>query len=156
MINHLMLHVLGAAHVLTAILALLAGALVLLQNKGTRRHVWTGRVYLGAMLATNLTALGIYELFARFGPFHVFALLSLLSVLAGVVPVWRRKAGWMERHAQWVLGSYVGLCSAAVAEISSHLLAFPFGPTVIISSAIVLITGWVWMWVFLTRRFSAP
>ncbi|MBM4204375.1 MAG: DUF2306 domain-containing protein [Gammaproteobacteria bacterium] len=156
MFNHLLHHTIGALHLLSAVIALLAGAAVLLRTKGTRFHVWTGRIYFGAMLMTNANALAIYELFGRFGPFHVLALLSLLSVLIGLVPVLRRKPGWLERHASYVLGSWVDLCAAAVAEISSHLLRLPFGPTVIVSFAVVIIGGVTWMRVSLAKRFPSP
>lgn len=153
MIQHLIGHFAGALHLATALLALLAGALVLRGSKGTRFHVWMGRTYFAAMLATNLSALTIFELFGRFGPFHVLALLSLLSVFAGLVPALRRRPGWVQRHARFVLGSWVGLCAAAVAEVSSHLLDLPFGPVVIGSSAVVIVTGVVWMRFYLTSRF---
>lgn len=155
MINHLLMHGLGAIHLTSAMIALIAGTCVLAMKKGTAAHRRFGRTCVAGMLATNASALGIYELFGRFGPFHVLALLSLLSVLAGLIPLLRRQPGWMERHARLMTGSYVGLCAAAVAEISSHLLNYPFGPTVIISSTAVIVIGVVWMRSNLSRRFTS-
>ena len=151
--QHLTEHLLGAIHVGSAFAALISGALVLSMKKGTRTHRKMGYAYFINMLAVNVSALLIYELFQRFGPFHVLALFSLASVLAGLAPAWKRSPGWEARHARFVTGSCVGLCAAAVAETSSHFLALPFGPTVIISSTLTIVAGVVWMRISLARRF---
>lgn len=150
--QHLTEHLLGAIHLGAAFSALVAGALVLGMKKGTGAHRKIGYAYFFSMLVVNGSALLIYELFQNFGPFHVLALFSLASVLAGLAAAWRRSPGWQARHAQFVTGSYVGLCAAAVAETSSHFLALPFGPTVIISSTLTIVTGVLWMRISLTRR----
>ncbi len=134
-------------------MALMTGALVLGMKKGSRTHRRLGYAYFVCMLATNGSALMIYELFERFGPFHVLALFSLASIVAGLVPAWRRSPGWQARHAGFATGSYIGLCAAAVAEISSHFLALPFGPTVIISSLLTMVVGFWWMRRTFTHRF---
>jgi uncharacterized membrane protein len=59
------------------------GLAVVLQAKGTSRHRWTGRLYLGAMLAVNGAALTIYELTGGFGIFHGLAVVSLVTLSAG-------------------------------------------------------------------------
>lgn len=151
--QHLTNHLLGAIHLGSAFAALIAGALVLGMRKGTRVHRSLGHAYFVSMLVTNGSALLIYELFQRFGPFHVLALFSLASVLAGLVPAWKRSPGWQARHARFVTGSYVGLCAAAVAETFSHFLTMAFGPTVTISSALTIVVGVVWMRRTLARRF---
>lgn len=151
--QHLTEHLLGAIHVGSAFAALISGALVLSMKKGTRTHRKMGYAYFINMLVVNVSALLIYELFQRFGPFHVLALFSLASVLAGLAPAWKRLPGWQVRHARFVTGSYVGLCAAAVAETSSHFLALPFGPTVIISSTLTIVVGIGWMRISLARRF---
>jgi len=153
--QHLTEHLLGAIHLGSACAALITGALVLKMDKGTRVHRRMGYACLVSMLVTNGSALLIYEQYPRFGPFHVLAPFSLASVLAGLVPAWNRSPGWQARHAGFVIGSYVGLCAAAVAEISSHFLILPFGPTVIISSALTIVVGLVWLRRTLARRFPA-
>lgn len=107
----------GTVHVLAAGLALAAGSAVAVAAKGTARHRAMGRLYLGAMLALNASALLIYDLTGRPNPFHAFALVSLASVLAGVVVARRRRPGWRERHARTMLWSYVGLLAAATSEL---------------------------------------
>ncbi len=69
-IEHLQSHLLGLVHLLTALAAIFFGTAVIFSPKGTRRHRWMGRSYLAMMLAMNGTALLIYELYGRFGPFH--------------------------------------------------------------------------------------
>ena len=98
---------LGQLHFVSALVALGAGAFVLLDRKGTTRHRRVGWTYALAMLLLNATALLIYRLTASFGPFHVAALVSLATLLAGVVPMRRRRpASWLERHYFARLGGY--------------------------------------------------
>ena len=141
MIEHLQNHWLGLAHLLIAVAALLIGALVLFARKGTRRHRWLGRAYLASMLALNFSALLIYEVFGGFGVFHWLALFSLATVLGGYQAVWRKFPGWKVPHANFMVGSYVGLVAAAVAEVTSRVPGWPFGATVFISSAVVVVAG---------------
>ena len=141
MIEHLQNHWLGLAHLLTAIAALLIGALVLFARQGTPRHRWLGRAYLASMLALNFSALLIYEVFDGFGVFHWLALFSLATVLGGYRAVWRKFPGWKLPHANFMVGSYVGLVAAAVAEVTSRVPGWPFGATVFISSALVVVAG---------------
>jgi hypothetical protein len=41
--------------------------------------------YVSAMLIVNVTALCLYRLTGRFGPFHALALVSLANVIGGIV-----------------------------------------------------------------------
>ena len=88
---------LGLFHLVTAIVALTAGAAVILSTKGTRRHRQMGWVFVASMMAMNGSALLIYRLFGRFGPFHVFALISLASVAAGTIAAIRARRARIER-----------------------------------------------------------
>jgi uncharacterized membrane protein len=141
MIEHLQNHLLGQFHLLTAIAALVVGALVLFARKGTHRHRWLGRAYLVSMLALNFSALAIYEVFDGFGVFHWLALISLASVLGGYQAVWRKFPGWKFPHAHFMVGSYVGLVAAAVAEVASRVPGWSFGASVFISSVVVVVAG---------------
>lgn len=144
MIEHLQSHLLGLVHVLTAVTSIIFGTAVLFNRKGTRAHRLLGRGYVLAMLAMNSTALLDYELFGRFGPFHWTALASLATLLGGYLSVRRRSAGWQVRHAYLMATSYAGLMAAAVAEVASRVPGWSFGPSVIISSAAVLVAGfWI-------------
>ncbi|GJM40669.1 MAG: hypothetical protein DHS20C20_09510 [Ardenticatenaceae bacterium] len=114
---------LGLIHTIFGVVALLAGTAVILLRKGTRWHRTLGHIYLTNMLALNISALFIYRLFGTFGPFHWLALISLLTLIAGMVPIFTRrpKGGWLELHASFINGSYVGLVAATAAEIASRL-----------------------------------
>lgn len=138
-------HLLGTAHLAVAILAIGVGGLVAVARKGTGRHRVLGRIYVLAMVAVNVTALAIYELFGGFGPFHAAAIFSLVTVIAGVVPVRTRTPFWLPRHAWWMGGSYVGLLAAAVSEITTRYLEWDFGLTVALSSGLVLAAGLTFM-----------
>jgi uncharacterized membrane protein len=150
-IEHLQSHPIGLAHVLSALAAIVFGAAVLFTRKGTSRHRWTGRCYVGSMLALNLTALLDYELFGHFGPFHWMALISLATVLAAYRSVRKKAPGWKVSHAYLMAGSYVGLIAAAVAEIASRVPGWSFALSVVISSLAVIVIG-LWMMDRLTPR----
>lgn len=136
------MNVLGWFHTVCALVALGSGAAVLLRRKGTRSHRRIGRVYVGSMLALNVTALMIYRLFGGFGPFHVAAVVSLLTVVAGTIPAVRRKpANWVEHHYAWMTWSYVGLCAATVSEVATRVPGFRFWWAVMIATFAVIGVG---------------
>jgi uncharacterized membrane protein len=151
---------LGWTHTVAALAALVAGAAVLLTRKGTRRHRQLGWAYVASMLLLNGTALLIYRLFGRLGPFHVGAVFSLVTVLAGTAAALRarrararrnpvERARVLERHYQWMTWSYVGLAAAAVSEIATRMPALRprpgqgpvFGITVAVASFLVVGVG---------------
>lgn len=116
-------NVIGQFHHAAAWLAIASGAMVFLRRKGTTLHRRWGYTYFTAMLALNVSALMIYRLFGGIGVFHVAALVSLATIVAGFVPVVRRRpaGGWLEMHAQFMAWSYVGLIAAAVSEAMTRL-----------------------------------
>lgn len=74
------------------------------------------------MYALVLSSFAIFEVFGRFGAFHVLALVSggTLSI-ALYFPLFRRAhSGWMEHHYFWMAYSYVGLVMAT----GSHLFEY--------------------------------
>lgn len=151
---------LGLTHTIAALAALMAGAAVLLTRKGTRRHRQLGWTYVVSMILLNVTALLIYRLFGRFGPFHVGAVFSFVTVVAGTVAALaaRRARGRrnaverarvLELHYQLMTWSYVGLVAAAVSEIATRLPALrprpeqvlAFGVTVAVATLLVVVLG---------------
>jgi uncharacterized membrane protein len=115
-------------------------------------HRRIGWVYVGSMIAMNGTALVIYRLFGGFGPFHVAALLSLATVIAGLVPVMRRRpvGGWLERHYTFMAYSYVGLLAAAASEIGTRMPRAGFWWAVLLATLMVIVVG-----ALIVRRFQA-
>ena len=138
---------LGWIHTIFGLVALLAGSAVLATRKGTRGHRTLGYLYLTSMLGLNGTALCIYNLFGHFGPFHWLAASSLLTLLAGMVPVFTRRprGRWLERHAIFLVISYIGLVAAAASEIVTRIpgLEASFGAAVGLTSALVIGVGMV-------------
>ena len=148
--EHTLQHPIGFAHLVTAMLAVAIGALVILTKKGTRRHKWLGRSYVGMLLAVNLSAFMIYELFGGFGLFHWMALFSLVTVLVGYLASRIRSPGWKVRHAYFMSGSYVGLVSALAAETLTRYISLPFFAGVAAVSVAVTILGVVLILIMLT------
>jgi uncharacterized membrane protein/tetratricopeptide (TPR) repeat protein len=134
---------LGIAHTALACVALALGAIVVLRRKGDRLHRTTGHLYVASLVATNITALNIYDLFGQVGPFHVAAIVSLATVVAGMIPVVTRRprARWFETHAYFMSWSYVGLVAAAGAEAAVRLPAVPFGPAAFAATLLVTLAG---------------
>jgi hypothetical protein len=89
------------------------------------------------------TAFLIYDLLGRFGPFHIAAILSSITVVAGWIPVRRRKPSrWVEHHAIWMSWSYVGLLAALAAETLSRVPNSPFWWMVAGASLAVVAIGY--------------
>jgi uncharacterized membrane protein len=112
----------GLFHGVLGLAAVLLGLVVVLGRKGGRTHRRIGYAYVAVMVLMNVTALLIYDLFGRFGPFHWLALVSLVTTLAGFVPAWlRRPAGWLDIHARCMSWSYAGVVAAFAAEIGARV-----------------------------------
>lgn len=135
----------GQIHLWAAAAALITGGVVVLLPKGVGHHKLIGRLYFFSMVVTLTTAMSIYDLFGGFGPFHVAAIISSASIIGGIIPAWRRKRAkhWFVSHAMWMSWSYIGLCAAAVSEISTRYLNLSMGPTVAIATSVVVLIGYV-------------
>ncbi len=83
---------LGLIHLISAIIALIAGMIVISNKKGTAFHKKVGYLYVFSMLVLNITALFIYRLTGGFNLFHIFVLASLFSIVGGMsAPLFNRK-----------------------------------------------------------------
>ena len=134
---------LGLTHLVSSLVALVLGTAVVLGRKGTRRHVWLGRGYLLSMGVLIATALPIQRLYGGWGPFHWMALAQTGVVIAGGIPLLRRRADphWRIRHAFYMTWSYVGLVAAAAAETTARIPGAPFAETVIGTVVAVVLAG---------------
>jgi uncharacterized membrane protein len=134
---------LGLVHTALGTAALLLGLALFSTAKGTARHRRLGQLYVTRMVLLNLTALFIYELFGRVGPFHFAALFSITTVVAGFVPALLRRprGGWIEIHALTLSWSYVGLVAAFLAEVAVRVPGSPFWPAVIVSMLVAVGIG---------------
>ena len=111
---------LGGFHTACGALALLLGSAIFLRTKGTRTHIWLGKVYLGCMICLNVSALAIYRLTGGFNIFHALAVLNLAIITVAIAHFFRRRGSrkWLWRHYQYMAWSYVGLTAATVNEAS--------------------------------------
>ena len=139
---------LGIIHTALAVIALASGIAIFTITKGSTRHRMIGYGYVVSMVGLNVTALMIYRLFNRFGPFHVLAVISLITLATGFVPAFtkRPKSGWLDQHYRGMLWSYVGLVAAAASECLTRIPFFSrsgwtFAIAVLIASG-VIINGW--------------
>ena len=134
---------LGAAHSFFGVAALVLGLAVVFRRKGTHTHRRMGQAYVLAMLLLNVTALTIYDLYGRFGPFHVAALISLATIVAGYIAVYKRRPqrAWVSVHAIFMAWSYVGLLAAFIAEIAVRVPGVRFGPGVMVTTVLVTAGG---------------
>ncbi len=116
--------VVGAVHLIFSLVAVLAGAVVLMLDKGTRWHRSWGHAYTWAMVGVVVTSFGMYNMTGRWGPFHVFAAVAGVTLLAGIgmVLLRRPRGGWLEGHATTMSWSYIGLMAAFAAESLSRFV----------------------------------
>ena len=112
----------GLVHTLASILALAFGTWVLLGKKGDRRHKQIGYGYTFCMGICLITSFFMYNLFGGFGIFHIFALVSSATLLAGMVPIFRRKPNnFISLHYNFMYWSVIGLYGAFLAEILTRI-----------------------------------
>ncbi len=136
--------ILGGIHFGTAIIAMVAGLLILFLKKGTTAHIRIGYTYAASMLVLNISALMIYDLFGGFGPFHYFALISLATLIAGIIPAYLKKPGksWLELHYEFMNWSVVGLYAAFWSETFTRFFRFEgFWTLVGVATATTVIVG---------------
>jgi len=133
--------VLGLIHFTSALFAMVVGMAVILFQKGTKRHVYLGYTYVVSMLILNATALMIFDLFGRFGPFHFMALFSLLTVIGGLVPAFLKKPKdkWLDMHYEFMNWSVVGLYAAFWSETFSRFFRFAGFWTLVIAATVLTV-----------------
>jgi uncharacterized membrane protein len=117
-IVNLNLFPLGWVHFIASLAALAVGALVLLRTKGTSVHRRRGQIYALAVVASGITALGIY----RQGGFmfaHWLGIAVAIVTLVGVAAAhWRiPRVGWVHLHLTCMLVSFYILIGGAVNEV---------------------------------------
>jgi uncharacterized membrane protein len=134
----------GWIHSVACLIALAAGAVILVAEKGTLQHRTLGSFYFWSMMVVNLSAFGIYRFDVAqfrplvagphiFGLFHWFAVAGLVFVLVGRYAASRQdKAFWAYVHPVAMILSYYDLIGGGVNEVFERIdifrgLAFPPG-----------------------------
>ncbi len=135
----------GDVHWIAATAALFAAALVILVRKGTRLHRRLGWTYVGALLVVNVSALAVYDMSGRWGPFHWLALFSLATLAAGMWPALRkpdgrRAPGWLGYHAHLMAWSAIGLACAGISQLAVRF--WPSWAAVITATGLTMLAGW--------------
>jgi uncharacterized membrane protein len=133
----------GFIHLIASIFALIFGSLVLILQKGTKRHKQIGYAYFVSMIGVLATAFMIYRLFGRFGIFHVTAIISTVTLLFGMIPAILRKPvnRWLSLHYGFMFWSVIGLYAAFAAESLVRIPQAPFFGMVGIATFAVMILG---------------
>lgn len=134
---------LGWFHLITALLAMMAGAFVLAAKKGTTQHKRVGYSYVVAMIMVCGSALGIYNLTGRFGLFHIMAIVSSLTLALGMIPLLLKHLPrkYKSVHIWFMYYSVLGLYAAFASELSVRIPEKPFFAMVGIATATVFVAG---------------
>jgi len=130
---------LGLVHIISALVAMLMGAVVIANPKMGAFHKRMGYGYVASMLILNGTAFQIFHLFGRFGPFHALAIISLLSLMGGMLPAinHRQIKNWLYWHYYFMSWSVVGLYAAFWAEVLTRTLPLgQFWPVVMAATGV--------------------
>ncbi len=108
----------GLTHLISGVFALIFGGLVILMKKGTKIHKRVGYFYVFSMTVLILSSFGIYRLFGKFGLFHYLSLVSTFSLVAGMLPMFKKikTPKDYETHFKRMYWSVVGLYAAFAAE----------------------------------------
>ncbi|KQN35530.1 hypothetical protein ASG37_14370 [Sphingomonas sp. Leaf407] len=95
-----------AIHLMSVLPAIPLGLYVLLTRKGGARHRLLGRVWMGLMVSTALSALFIRQLnHGGFSWIHIFVPVTLLAAWAAIAAA---RAGRIAKHRNRLIGMYIG------------------------------------------------
>lgn len=97
-------------HLFAALAAVLIGAFVMVQTKGSARHRLLGRIWVGLILLTAISSFWL----RRDGHFSWIHLLSVWTIVSIVIAVQAIRRHDVQRHLRFMRGSYVSLLVAGV------------------------------------------
>lgn len=104
----------GLIYLAAVVPALGIGAAILAQRKGTRAHKAWGRVWVGLMVAANVSSFWLQR--DGLSWIHALAVINLISITAGIFCI---RAGRRVAHAAFVVGAYVGSLVAGAGAFTS-------------------------------------
>jgi uncharacterized membrane protein len=115
---NLSMSVIGFFHTLACVLALGAGAWLMVGRKGTPRHRRWGDIYTAAILFASFSSLTIYTRHA-FTMAHWFGVIAIVLSAGGfALGRWHGKGGaWKYPHIFCMVGSYYVLVGGGVNEV---------------------------------------
>ncbi|NJR13600.1 MAG: DUF2306 domain-containing protein [Phyllobacteriaceae bacterium] len=140
-------------HALSAIGAVVVGAVVFGRRKGTKMHRLLGRIWVVLMLVTALSSFLISEfpMFLGFGPIHILSVVTLAGLYRAIKAA---RAGHIEAHNRGMVMLYFQALFLAGAftflpgrRMHAMFLAelSPFGMVVAGLCAVTLISGLAWL-----------
>lgn len=106
-------------HLAAAVVALVLGARLLSQPKGTQPHRMLGRLWLAATAVTAVSSFWILEIRNGAG-FSLVHLLSVWTPISGAVAFIAIRSGNRRRHRAFMIGTYVGLCVAGLLALAPN------------------------------------
>ncbi|MDZ7824285.1 MAG: DUF2306 domain-containing protein [Ahrensia sp.] len=91
-------------HTISALFALVLGAIILRMRKGTGRHKLLGRVWATAMVIVAASSFWINEIkiIGQFSPLHVLSILVLVSVVWAILAARRGDIIRHRRTIKWL------------------------------------------------------
>lgn len=119
-----------AVHVLVAMTAVLAAAIVIVSEKGRPRHVRFGRLYFRALLATGATAMLLAVM--RWKADYYLFLLAVVALAFGVMGARTRARSGRSRarrHAILMSTSFIVMLTAFYVDNGPHLPLWRLLPT---------------------------
>ncbi|MGI9576513.1 DUF2306 domain-containing protein [Alloalcanivorax xenomutans] len=105
-------------HWLSALVALLLGAVQLAAPKGGGSHRGLGWAWILAMTATALSSFWIHSflpLVGSFGPIHLLSVWVLFCLVMAVVAARHRR---IRSHRRFTVGAYLGLVGAGLGALA--------------------------------------
>lgn len=138
---------LGWFHLITALLAMVAGAFVLAARKGTKRHKQVGYLYVISMLLVCGSAMGIYRLTGTFGIFHITAIVGFLTLAGGIIPMLMKniERKYKAVHIWFMYYSVLGLYAAFASELIVRIPDKPFYTMVGIATGGIFLIGTIFI-----------
>ncbi|CAN0597837.1 unnamed protein product [Ectocarpus sp. 12 AP-2014] len=95
-------------HLIAVLLAGVIGAFVLWRRKGTARHKFMGRVWVGLMLVGAVSSFFIREINdGGFSPIHALSVWTLFSLCAGIIAIRSQKPNAVRRHRGHLQSLYI-------------------------------------------------
>lgn len=109
--------ILIAAHTAGAVLAVVLGGYVLARpGRGDLRHRRVGKLWMITMYWVALSSFGIQRLHpGHFSWLHGLSIWTLVSLTAALGSAMTHR---IDRHRNWVVGTYLGLLGAGIAAVA--------------------------------------
>lgn len=104
-------------HLTAALWVLLAGAMQLLRQKGTKPHKFIGWSWMLAMIVVSISSFwitGFVDWFFGYGPIH---LLSIWVLICVAVSLTAARRGNIRQHQYFAVGAYCGTIGAALGAM---------------------------------------